>query len=82
MWQFSLLTDTVTDLTWPDSDVTITYSDGTSSTEMLSISSQDDVCTGHAGSDVFPYGLLDNDHDNFQVKRVNERVHGVVGGGG
>lgn len=69
MWQFSVLTDTVTDFTWPDSDVNITNSDGSIVKEILSASSQDDVCSGHAGSDVFPYGLLDNGIDDcFQVR--------------
>lgn len=84
MWQFSVLTDTVTDFTWPDSDVNITTSDGSNVTEILSTSSRDDLCSGHAGSDVFPYGLLDNDTDaNFQVNLLKQtRARYGSGGAG
>lgn len=45
--------------------VTYTDSDGTIVSE--SISKYGDTCTGHAGSDVFPFGLLDTDTDGFEV---------------
>lgn len=53
---FKRLTGTMTDLTWPDSDVTVVDEDtGTIESEVLSLYDED--CVGHRGSDVFPFGL-------------------------
>lgn len=63
---YSMLTDTVTDLSWPDSDITYTESDGTVVSESLSLFHES--CEGHHGSDVFPFGLMDADNDGFTIK--------------
>ena len=66
LYQVSVLTDTLTDLSWPDEDVTITLPDGTSYTEPLSMYYQ--ACNGHHGSHVYPFSLLASDVDGFKVK--------------
>lgn len=63
---FSVLTGRVTDFFWPESDVTYTASDGTTYSEVTSLYS--DKCTGHRASDVFPFGLLSSDTDDFTVR--------------
>ena len=74
---FSVLTGSVTDFTWPDEDVTTTYPDGTTYTEVLSIYGED--CAGHAGKDIFPFGLLNGDVNDFKVQTG---IKGNVPGGG
>lgn len=66
LWMYTMLTGKVEDMTWNDSDVTITASDGTTYTE--SVSAYSDSCVGHRGSDVFPFGLLKNDVAEFKVR--------------
>ena len=66
LYQFSVLTETLTDLRWADEDVTITLPDGTSYTDSLSIYSPE--CNGHHGSDIYPFGLLATDEDGFEIK--------------
>ncbi|CAM9494069.1 unnamed protein product [Ectocarpus sp. 6 AP-2014] len=66
LWMYSILTGHITDFTWPDDDVTVTKPDGT--VEVESISLYGETCTGHRGSDVFPFGLLDSDTDGFTIK--------------
>lgn len=63
---FSVLTGHVTDFTWPDENISYTDENGDSVSEMISLYGED--CTGHRGSDVFPFGLLDTDTDGFTVK--------------
>ena len=65
LWQFAVLTGQVTDFTWPDEDMNVTLPDGTIDTQYVS---SYEVCIGHRGSDVFPYGLLSSDVDTFEVK--------------
>lgn len=65
-WMFTVLTGQITDYTWPDTDISYTASDGTTVSESLSLYSES--CVGHRGSDVFPFGLLENDEDGFEVK--------------
>ena len=66
MYQFSVMTGTLTDFRWWDEDVTITRPDGTTFTDYLS--SYYEECNGHHGSHIFPYGLLGSDVDGFKVK--------------
>ena len=66
MYQFSVMTGTLTDFRWWDEDVTITRPDGTTFTDYLS--SYYEECDGHHGSHIFPYGLLGSDIDGFKVK--------------
>lgn len=66
LWMYTVLTDQITDYTWPDSDVTYTASDGTVYTE--SISKYSEECEGHRGEDVFPFHLLANDVNDFTVQ--------------
>ena len=66
LYQFSVVTGTVTDFRWADEDVIITLPDGTTYTEY--VSSYYEECSGHHGSHVFPYGLLGSDIDGFKVK--------------
>lgn len=63
---YGALTGQVTDFTWPDSDVTYTDDDG--ATVVESVSLYGETCSGHRGSDVFPFGLLDSDTDGFTIK--------------
>lgn len=58
LFMFARLTGNTYDLDWPDADAS-------SSNEM--ISRYGDDCVGHGGSDVFPFDLLDSDHDGFEV---------------
>lgn len=66
LWMYTVLTGKMKDYSWPDSDVTITKPDGTEVTESTSL--YGDTCTGHRGSDVFPFGLLETDTDGFEVR--------------
>ncbi|CAM9627360.1 unnamed protein product [Pylaiella littoralis] len=66
LWMYTVLTGQITDYTWPDSDVTLTASDGTAYTESISKYSED--CLGHRGSDVFPFDLLAGDSHDFTVQ--------------
>lgn len=63
---YAVLTGHVTDFTWPDENISYTDDDGSTVTETLSLYGES--CTGHAGSDVFPFGLLDSDDDGFTIK--------------
>lgn len=63
---YAVLTGQVTDFTWPDDNISYTDGDGSTVTETLSLYGED--CTGHRGSDVFPFGLLDSDEDGFTIK--------------
>lgn len=63
LWMFKRLTGTVTDLTWPDEDVSYTdTTTGKTVTESLSL--YDETCNGHRGKDVFPFGLA-SDEGNY-----------------
>ena len=66
LWQFAVVTGQVTKFNWPDNDIEVPLSDGTTSTEY--VSSYYESCYGHHGSDIFPYGLLDSDINGFDVK--------------
>ncbi|CAN0387437.1 unnamed protein product [Pylaiella littoralis] len=66
LWMFSILTGHITDFTWPDDNLSYTDKDGSTVSETLSLYGED--CTGHRGSDIFPFGLLDTDIDGFTVK--------------
>lgn len=59
LFMYSLLTGRMTDLTWPDTD---------DESASGAISDYGDTCVGHAGSDVFPFGMLDTDIDGFEVR--------------
>ncbi|CAN0363328.1 unnamed protein product [Pylaiella littoralis] len=59
LFMFSVLTGQITDMTWPDNDAT-------STSEELGF--YGGACLGHGGGDVFPFGLLDNDPDGFEIK--------------
>ena len=74
---FSVLSGSVTDFSWPDKDVTYTASDGTTYTEPISVYSED--CVGHRGKDIFPFGLLEADVNDFTVQTG---IKGNVPGGG
>ncbi|CAN0199601.1 unnamed protein product, partial [Hapterophycus canaliculatus] len=65
LWMYTVLTGKIKDYSWPDSDVTITKPDGTLVSESISL--YGDTCEGHRGSDVFPFGLLDTDTDDFET---------------
>lgn len=76
VWMFTVLTGQITDFTWVDSS--FTYEDSNGSTVLEDISLYGDSCTGHGGSDVFPYGMLEGETDDFTIKtgiRGNEE-HG------
>ena len=66
LWMFGVMTGHITDFTWPDEDVIYTDDNGDSVKESISLYGED--CTGHRGSDVFPFGLLDTDEDGFTIK--------------
>lgn len=55
LFMFKRLTGTMTDLSWPDEDVTYVNGDGEVVQEVLSL--YDETCMGHRGKDVFPFGL-------------------------
>lgn len=79
MFDFAVFTEQLTDFTWADGDVIITNPDGTTTTETISLYADD--CPGHAGSDIFPFGLLDSDPTGFDVKtgiRGNPLVGNVL----
>lgn len=57
LWMFKRLTGTLTDLTWPDTDIKFHTSNGTTESWRLSLWEED--CNGHRGSDVFPFDLTD-----------------------
>lgn len=63
---YAVLTGRVTDFTWPDENISYTDEDGSEVSETVSLYGED--CTGHRGSDVFPFGLLDADEDGFTIK--------------
>lgn len=77
LWMFSVLTGSVTDFSWPDEDITFTTSDGKTLTKP--ICAYTDECEGHRGKDVFPFGLLDSDANDFTVKTG---IKGSAPGGG
>lgn len=58
LYMYTTLTGQLTDMTWPDNDAT-------STSEELGF--YGGACKGHGGGDVFPFGLLDNDPDGFEV---------------
>ncbi len=62
---YAVLTGQISDYSWPDGDITYTTPDGTTVSESISL--YGDTCVGHRGSDVFPFGLLDDDDDGFEV---------------
>lgn len=66
VWMYTVLTGKMTDLSWPDNDITYMDSDGSMVSESLSL--YGDTCAGHRGSDVFPFGLLAGDTDGFTIK--------------
>ncbi|CAN0425290.1 unnamed protein product [Ectocarpus fasciculatus] len=66
LFMFSSLTGQLTDFHWPDSEFSYTDSDGNTVVETTGI--YGDTCHGHGGSDMFPFGLLDNDDDAFKIK--------------
>lgn len=55
LFMFKRLTGTMTDLSWPDTDVYVDDGSGGRSYQILSL--YDESCSGHRGSDVFPFGL-------------------------
>lgn len=65
LWMYAVLTGQISDYSWPDGDITYTTPDGTTVSESISL--YGDTCVGHRGSDVFPFGLLDDDDDGFEV---------------
>ncbi|CAM9726487.1 unnamed protein product [Scytosiphon promiscuus] len=65
LWMYTVLTGQMNDYTWPDADVTITEEDGSITFESISLNGE--TCTGHRGGDVFPFGLLHNDTDGFEI---------------
>lgn len=65
LWMYSVMTGQITDFTWPDSTEESDYGD---------ISSFDDSCVGHGGSDIFPFGILDSDIDGFEVRGGEKAV--------
>ena len=66
LWQFAVATGQVTEFRWPDNDRQTTLPDGSTYTEY--VSKYYENCDGHRGSDIFPYGLLDQDVNGFEVK--------------
>lgn len=54
LWQYSVLTESVTNVHWPDADYSYTGPDGSNVTECISLYSA--TCEGHGGSDIFPFG--------------------------
>lgn len=63
---FSILTGGLTDFSWPDESTTVTGSDGSSYETSLSLFG--DSCVGHRGSDVFPFGITNDDDPGFQIR--------------
>lgn len=65
---FKRLTGTLTDLSWPDSDVTVVDPEtGESTNEILNLF--DESCNGHRGSDIFPFGLaMDAGDPGFKAR--------------
>lgn len=57
---FKRLTGTMTVITWPDHDV-----------DDKNVSLYSDSCIGHRGSDVFPFGLL----NNLSGTTIRSRIH-------
>ncbi|CAN0512685.1 unnamed protein product, partial [Laminaria digitata] len=66
LWQYSVLTGQVTEFNWPDNDMNVTLSDGTTYTQY--VSSYYEECKGHHGSHIFPFNILSSDVDAFEVK--------------
>lgn len=62
----TVLSGKITDFTWADEDVTVTASDGSTYSEKISFYGEH--CVGHRGSDVFPFGILENDAADFKVQ--------------
>ncbi|CAB1107536.1 TYR [Ectocarpus sp. CCAP 1310/34] len=66
LFVFSALTGQLTNFHWPDSE--LSYTDTNGDTVVETTSNYGDKCYGHGGSDVFPFGLLDNDDDALKIK--------------
>ncbi|CAM9834525.1 unnamed protein product [Ascophyllum nodosum] len=67
LYMFKRLTGTMTDLTWPDSDITVVDPEtGETTSEILSLSGE---CKGHGGSDIFPFGFaMDAGDPGFKTR--------------
>lgn len=76
---FKRLTGTMTDLSWPDQDEVDITPAGTERLKPLSLYS--DQCIGHRGSEVFPFGLLDNSVNDITIRNGISRRQHIVGGG-
>lgn len=82
---FKRLTGTMTDLSWPDKDTVETTPTGTERLKPLSLYS--DQCIGHRGSEVFPFGLLDESVNDITIRNGISLEHisggpATEGGGG
>ncbi|CAM9760402.1 unnamed protein product [Ectocarpus sp. 12 AP-2014] len=66
LFMFSSLTGQLTNFHWPDSELSYTNTNG--DTVVETTSDYGDKCYGHGGSDVFPFGLLDNVDDALKIK--------------
>lgn len=63
---FKRLSGTLTDLTWPDNDVDFITESGEEVSWILS--QWDEDCSGHRGSDVYPFALMDDEiNKDFKV---------------
>ncbi|CAM9131049.1 unnamed protein product, partial [Discosporangium mesarthrocarpum] len=59
LWQYKVLSGTMTDTTWPDSSAVYTDEDG-EEYEIVVASTDSGTCLGHGGSDKFPFGFGDH----------------------
>lgn len=71
LFLFKRLTGTMTDLSWPDEDVSYVNSEGETVVESLSL--YDETCNGHRGKDVFPFGLASDAGNEGFVARTQIR---------
>lgn len=66
LWMYTVLTEKITDYSWPEQDIPYMGSDGTVISEPVSL--YGDSCVGHRGSDIFPFDLVDTYDDGFTIK--------------
>lgn len=69
-----VMMDQNTDYGWPASDITMPDPDWTSQ-DFVSV--DDEHCVGPGGHDVFPYGLLLNETQGFEVRSTSKRFQPI-----
>ncbi|CAM9954015.1 unnamed protein product, partial [Sphacelaria rigidula] len=65
LFMYSLLTGNVQDMHWADANMVMATQDNEVYEEL--ISAYGETCMGHRGFDVFPFGLLENDTNDFKL---------------